>query len=60
MSLISEKDRELAIKALEYYIEYSKDLKDTGVNISDSSMMEMQALLNWIKLEAFKHGDSSN
>lgn len=60
MSLISEKDRQLCIKALEYYIQYSKNLKDSGVNIPDSSMIEMQTLLNWIKLEAFKNGDSSN
>ena len=46
MSLISQRDRELAIKALENY---------TSSITNDSDKSELNALINWIKLEHFKH-----
>jgi len=46
MSLISQRDRELAIKALENY---------TSFVINDTDKSELNALINWIKLEYFKH-----
>lgn len=46
MSLISQRDRELAIKALENY---------TSSVTNDSDKSELTALINWIKLEYFKH-----
>lgn len=45
MSLISQRDRELAIEALNYYIQ----------SISDDNDNERHALVNWIKLEHYKH-----
>ena len=67
MSLISQRDRQLAIEALEYYRndtlmkeqafkelkEVYQDLEDVKVN--DAFMMEINALINWIKLEYFKN-----
>ena len=67
MSLISQRDRQLAIEALEYYRndtlmkeqafkelkEVHQDLPDVEVN--DAFMMELNALINWIKLEYFKN-----
>ncbi len=67
MSLISQRDRQLAIEALEYYRndtlmkeqafkelkEVHQDLEDVKVN--DAFMMELNALINWIKLEYFKN-----
>jgi len=67
MSLISQRDRQLAIEALEYYRddtlrkkEAFKDLKEVYQNLPDvevdnSFMMELNALINWIKLEHFKN-----
>lgn len=49
MSLISQKDRELAIKALDFYL-FNKQHDFTPVE-----KMELNALLNWIKLEVYKH-----
>jgi hypothetical protein len=46
MSLISQRDREVAIKALEHY---SSSVKD------ETDKMELNALLNWIKLEYNKN-----
>ena len=66
MSLISQRDRQLAIEALEYYREDTlmkeqafKDLKEPfdlpDVKVNDAFMMELNALINWIKLEYFKN-----
>jgi hypothetical protein len=48
MSLISKRDRELAVRALEYYNSFMKD---------ESDKSEINALINWIKLEQYKKGD---
>ncbi len=50
MSLISQKDREMAIEALEFYVNQLK--KD---NCTPASISAFQTLLNWIQLEYFKH-----
>jgi lipase chaperone LimK len=67
MSLISQRDRQLAIEALEYYRddtlkkeEAFKDLKEVyqdlpDVKVDDSFMMELNALINWVKLEYNKN-----
>ena len=67
MSLLSQKDRKLVIEALEYYRddtlrkeEAFKELKEVyqdlpDVEVNDSFMMELNALINWIKLEYFKN-----
>jgi hypothetical protein len=69
MSLLSQKDRKLVIEALEYYRddtlrkeEAFKELKQvyqdlTDVEVNNSFMMELNALINWIKLEHFKNED---
>jgi hypothetical protein len=49
MSLISQRDRTIAIKALEYYNSSFKDI------MNESERAEANALLNWIKLEYNKH-----
>ena len=46
MSLISQRDREVAIKALEHY---SSSIQD------EIDKMELNALINWVKLEHFKN-----
>ena len=50
MSLISQKDREMVIEALEYYVQTLKDN-----NCTDASITAFQTLLNWVELEHFKH-----
>ena len=50
MSLISQKDRQMAIEALEYYVQKLKD-----DNCTDASITAFQTLLNWVELEHFKH-----
>jgi hypothetical protein len=62
MSLISQKDRQLAIEALECYRddtlrkeEAFRELGVTDVQLNNSFMMELNALINWIKLEYYKH-----
>jgi hypothetical protein len=62
MSLISQRDRQLAIEALEYYrddtlrrVEAYKELGVTDVQLNDAFMMELNALINWIKLEYTKN-----
>ena len=62
MSLISQRDRQIAIEALEYYRddtlrkeEAFKELGVTDVQLNDAFMMELNALINWIKLEYFKN-----
>jgi hypothetical protein len=49
MSLISKPDRDLAIEALDFYL-FNKQY-----DISETKRMEINALLNWLKLENFKH-----
>jgi len=53
MSLISQRDREVVIESLDFYI-FSK-----GVDMSEEKRMEINALLNWIKLEYFKNETES-
>ena len=50
ISLISQKDREMVIEALEYYVQKLKD-----DNCTDASITAFQTLRNWIELEHFKH-----
>jgi hypothetical protein len=50
MSLISQRDRQLAIDALTCYAR----VKDT-LEWSEQDRMEVNALINWIKLEYFKN-----
>ncbi len=69
MSLLSQKYRKLVIEALEYYRddtlrkeEAFKELKEVyqdlpDVEVNNSFMMELNALINWIKLEHFKNED---
>lgn len=54
MSLISQQDRQMAIEALEYYVEHLK--KD---DCNQAAINSFQTLLNWIELEHFKHEDST-
>jgi hypothetical protein len=49
MSLISQQDRILTIKALEHYVASFKHV------MTESQRAESNALLNWIKLEKNKH-----
>lgn len=48
MSLISQQDRKLAIKALVHYVASLEDM-------SESERAETNALINWIKLEYIKN-----
>jgi hypothetical protein len=49
MSLISQRDREIVLKALDFYYDEAYPL------ISESQKMEVNALINWIKLEKYKN-----
>ena len=49
MSLISQKDRDLAIEALDFYLFNKK------FDFTEEKRMELNALLNWIKIEYNKH-----
>lgn len=49
MSLISQKDRKNAIEAIDFYI-FNK-----GLDFTDEKKSELNALLNWIKLEFEKN-----
>jgi hypothetical protein len=49
MSLISQKDRENAIEAIDFYL-FSK-----CVDFTEEKRAEFNALLNWIKLEYNKN-----
>jgi hypothetical protein len=49
MSLISQQDRILVIKALEHYNTSFKDV------MTESERAETNALINWIKLEHYKN-----
>ena len=51
MSLISSKDRELAIEALEFYSEHV-----VPKNFPEKES-QLLALINWLKLEQFKKGN---
>jgi hypothetical protein len=51
MSLISQRDREVAISALENYIMKLR----TETPFDDQNIMEVNALLNWVKLEYQKN-----
>jgi len=62
MSLISQRDRQLTIEALEYYRDDTlrrdqafKDLGVSDVQLNENFMMELNALINWIKLEYQKN-----
>ena len=50
MSLISQQDRQMAIEALEYYVQKLKD-----DNCTTASITAFQTLLNWIELEYYKN-----
>ncbi len=49
MSLISQQDRELAIEALDFYLFNKK------FDFTEAKRAEVNALLNWIKIEKSKH-----
>ena len=49
MSLISQRDREVALEALDFYL-FNKQFDFTV-----EKRMELNALVNWIKLEYQKH-----
>ncbi len=49
MSLISQSDRKVAVEALDFYL-FSK-----GQDFTEEKRAEVNALLNWIKLEYYKH-----
>jgi hypothetical protein len=65
MSLISQKDRELTIVAVQHYVDFLKSeieffesenlLDDPEYLDYTSELPEVYALLNWIRLEHFKH-----
>jgi hypothetical protein len=50
MSLISQKDREMVIEALEYYIHRLKE-----DNCTEASIYAYNTLLRWIELEHYKN-----
>jgi hypothetical protein len=54
MSLISQQDRTLVIKALEHYNGSFADI------MTESERAGSNALLNWIKLEYYKNENPSN
>lgn len=49
MSLISQRDREVAIEALDFYLFNKK------FDFTEAKRAEVNALLNWIKLEHSKN-----
>ena len=62
MSLISQRDRKLAIEALEHYkttitliINFGELPSDIAIKQDEQKMMEVNALINWIKLEHYKN-----
>lgn len=66
MSLISQRDRKLAIEALEHYkttipliINFGELPSDIVIKQDEQKMMEVNALINWIKLEHYKNEDKS-
>ena len=66
MSLISQRDRKLPIEALEHYktaipliINFAELPSDIVIKQDEQKMMEVNALINWIKLEHYKNEDKS-
>ena len=57
MSLISQRDREIVIEALTHYIA-DTETTEYYLGTPKYSSSEIYALLNWIKLEHFKHESS--
>ena len=67
MSLISQRDRQVAITAINHYVDYltseiefyekEEMLDDTDYQDHKSELPEVYALLNWIKLEYYKYED---
>jgi hypothetical protein len=65
MSLISQKDRQLAIKVFKHYVDFLSSeiefyeseemIDDTDYQDHKLELSEVYALLNWIKLEKTKH-----
>ena len=65
MSLISQRDREVAMTAINHYVDYltskiefyerEEMLDDTDYQDHKSELSEVYALLNWIKLEYSKN-----
>ncbi len=65
MSLISQRDREVAMTAINHYVDYltseiefyerEEMLDDTDYQDHKSELPEVYALLNWIKLEYSKN-----
>jgi len=53
MSLISQKDREVAIEALDFYLFNKK------FDFTEEKRMEINALINWIKIEYSKNENQS-
>ena len=51
MSLLSQKDRKNVIESLDFYL-FSK-----GQDMSEEKCAELNALLNWIKIEYSRHED---
>jgi hypothetical protein len=49
MSLISQRDREVALEALDFYL-FNKQF-----DFTEEKKMEINALINWIKLELSKN-----
>jgi len=49
MSLISQQDRQTAIEALDFYLFNKK------FDLTEEKRMELNALINWIKLEYTKN-----
>jgi hypothetical protein len=49
MSLISQRDREVALEALDFYL-FNKQF-----DFTEEKRMELNALVNWIKLEYQKN-----
>ena len=65
MSLISQRDREVTITVFNHYVDFlSSEIEffeneemfdDTDYLNYKSEITEVYALLNWVKLEYFKH-----
>jgi hypothetical protein len=49
MSLISQSDRDLAIESIDFYLFNKK------FDLTEEKIMQLNALLNWIKLEKYKN-----
>ena len=51
MSLISQRDRENVIESLDFY------LFNKGGDMTEEKRAEFNALINWIRLEHYKHAN---